>query len=149
MQTIKDGTTEFEVKDMRYKAIIDLIYPVGTVIAFAKDEEPPVLKYGEWKEVPAGRFLQNAFGEHKAGETVEAGLPNLEGYFGVPSRNGDFKTDGKLFKHNKINLGGYASSSDRDQPRIDFNASSYNPIYGASDTVQPPAYIVHFYERVK
>lgn len=76
---IQDGDAKFEIKDMRYKAIVDLIYPVGTVIAFAKDEKPPVLKYGEWKEVPSGRFLQNAFGEHKVGESVEAGLPNITG----------------------------------------------------------------------
>lgn len=104
MLSIKDGTTEFEVKDMRYKAIVDLVYPVGTVIAFAKDEKPPVLTYGEWKEVPAGRFLQSTFGEHKAGETVEEGLPNITGNFaGAGADDENNVVQGGAISHDKTN----------------------------------------------
>lgn len=148
MLSIKDGTTEFEVKDMRYKAIVDLIYPVGTVIAFAKDEEPPVLKYGEWEEVPAGRFLQSAFGAHKAGEEIEAGLPNIKG---TTSAYPQFPEgwSGAMFFTEVDTEGANVGASWPSHGYLNFDASRSSPIYGASDTVQPPAYIVHFYERVK
>lgn len=149
MQTIKDGTTEFEVKDMRYKAIVDLIYPVGTVIAFAKDERPPVLKYGEWKEVPAGRFLQNAFGTHKAGETVDAGLPNITGIVGNNVTGNQKNYAGAFEPTKKGGEGNIGSGSGITYDELHFDASYSNSLYGSSETVQPPAYIVHFYERVK
>lgn len=155
---IQDGDAKFEVKDMRYKAIVDLIYPVGTVIAFAKDDNPPVLKYGEWEEVPAGRFLQSAFGEHKAGESVEAGLPNITGSTSIENKGKNFGNftqeggteDGAIYLTQSTEANsGVRSGEGQYGNVIHFNASRSNAIYGASNTVQPPAYIVHFYERVK
>ena len=90
-----------------------------------------------------GRVLQG--GEQV--RSVEAGLPNITGHFAIrgPSETGlllaDASVDGAIRNTiaqsaNKVgSSGGWrAHSSD-----YSLDASHSNPIYGASDTVQPPA----------
>lgn len=99
---------------------------------------------------------------HEGGETVEAGLPNLIGaFYGRPHTSGShiaggalISADGKLFTYiNQFDFAhednGVAESAtiSRDD-KVVFNASNYNPIYGASNTVQPPAYYFYFWRRV-
>lgn len=76
---IQDGTVKWETKDIRVKAIVDLMYPVGTVIAVANDNTPAFTKYGAWEKVGSGRVLWGADHSHKTGTTIEPGLPNITG----------------------------------------------------------------------
>jgi hypothetical protein len=147
---IQDGTVKWEPKDIRVKAIVDLLYPVGTVIAVANDNTPAFTKYGTWEKVGSGRVLWEADSSHPAGTTIEAGLPDITGSFnthinivkvaalatGAFSRTAD-KKDGKGSLGDNMQIGTYS-----------FNASLSNKIYGSSNTVQPPAYVVKFYRRV-
>jgi hypothetical protein len=72
----------------------------------------------------------------KLGEIVETGLPNLVGSFTEGVGGGSTKVDGALFT-DKGNVGSATTSHlDYDGAKIEFNAQSYNPIYGNSDTVQ-------------
>ena len=86
----------------------------------------------------AGRVLQGG----ETVKSVEAGLPNLKGKV-LESYAGGFKAESQTapfayedtgsFDGQLSIIGGNKSSS------ILFDASKSNPIYGASETVQPPA----------
>lgn len=116
---------------------------------------------GTWEEIAKGRTLQGADSGHAAGSTVEARLPNIEGKAMI--RTG-FKEGGEtIAEYQKGALNGViresgndvwwsalASTENASKYPLDslyFDASNSNSIYGASSTVQPPAYVVHFYRR--
>lgn len=94
--------------------------------------------------------LPNAVGRVlQGGETVksvEAGLPNIEGSFwplgdydeSTPNnvRQG---TEGAFYAQGRTYGQGLVEKGIADNARAMFDASRSNPIYGASETVQPPA----------
>lgn len=87
-----------------------------------------------------GRFLQGADGN--LGQTIEAGLPNITGSFqSLPGRNNNQGATGAFSVEQN-----YSSSagSQTDSYRVSFAASRSNPVYGKSDTVQPPALTVNY-----
>lgn len=150
----KDGTAEFIAVDARAAAIFDLIYPVGSI--FATTGNAPAR--GTWEEIAKGRTLQGADANHAAGTMIAAGLPNITGtlstYNGVilslfNNVTGCFKPDrpkdsSLTYDNLPKNTSQYAA--DYCNGGV-FDASKSNAIYGASSTVQPPAYVVHFYRR--
>lgn len=157
---ILDGTAEFIAVDARAAAIFDLIYPVGSI--FATTGNAPAR--GTWEEIAQGRTLQGADSGHAAGTTIDAGLPNITGYmamtFGYTSDNrqtpypigavsvsGVFSTDSKWGRMFTPEFTSHAMDSEFIYSAGAFDASNSNAIYGASSTVQPPAYVVHFYRR--
>ncbi|MCZ4062994.1 tail fiber protein [Oxalobacter formigenes] len=86
-----------------------------------------------------GRFAQ---GSDVPGQKLEAGLPNaigkLSGFFGFTPvyKSGALSTTGSAgVQFETIGVAGGASSN----KIINLDLSESNPIYGASDTVQPPA----------
>ena len=97
-----------------------------------------------------GRVLQGA---ETAGEYKEAGLPNITGrrvaswgggdYGGRGYTTGCFKQD--TDKNIPPTINGENWNGDGNGTGFAFDASLSNPIYGASDTVQPPAYTVRYY----
>lgn len=136
------------------KALLDLLYPVGSIKITVNDTAPfSDLSFGAWEEVGKGRVLWGADDTHKVGSTLNAGLPNITGQFGTGKSTGNvlfaadtqgaFTSLGTLQNNMTVTLG---ISQDR-TPQIQFNASKSNSIYGGSDTVQPPAYVVHFWQR--
>lgn len=162
MREITDGSAKFRVVDKRLKAMIDMLYPVGIVVTTATDD---ALKPGEedglaqWEEIAQDKVLQGAVSG--AGGTIEAGLPNIKGdimtgdgnsgvtsVFGVGGKhNGALYVDrDKNFSNNA-----YAASAGTGNNAFgfSFDASKSNNIYGKSETVQPPAYKVHFWKRIK
>ena len=144
---IKDGTAEFRVRDQRLKAMVDLFFPVGAIYTCVT--KPPWMEeYGEWQEVGAGRVLWGADENHEAGTEIEEGLPDITGTFGY-FRNKYFSASG-AFEDVPPNDGPSFTGSQNiyDAHEVKFSLSKANPIYGASDTVQPPAYVVHFYQRI-
>lgn len=95
--------------------------------------------------------LPNAVGRVlQGGETVksaEAGLPNIEGAF-WPYAFGAAKDSDPGSKFQGQTGAFYSEGNDYDGPTVHgahdnaramFSASRSNPIYGASETVQPPA----------
>ena len=94
-------------------------------------------------------FLQGA--DNNVGTIIAAGLPNIEGSasgnqtngmfwdVGTPYVSGAFKTGGKLSGRGLA--GGSGSTG---AVPLNFDASTYNSIYGNSTTVQPPAVTVNF-----
>lgn len=94
---------------------------------------------------------------HPVNTTVEAGLPNITGNF-VARSNVDGSLNGAV-----TNASGaltMANGSWNDNPiqimdskvlttLVTFDASRSNPIYGASTTVQPPAYYLYIWKRIE
>ena len=153
----KDGTAEFITVDARAAAIFDLIYPVGSI--FATTGNAPAR--GTWEEIAQGRTLQGADSSHAAGSTVDAGLPNIEGKAMIRTGKldggetiseeqhgalkGVIRESGNSVWHTALAPADNSSNYPLDS--LYFDASQANAIYGASSTVQPPAYVVHFYRR--
>lgn len=145
--------------DKRFKAMIDILYPIGIVVTTATDD---ALKPGEadglaqWEEIAQDRVLQGT--SSGAGGTIEAGLPNITGKVWLrPLDNGDGitwdKENGafitKVIEDPNDSSGAIAKGSGgKPFGSINLDASKSNSIYGNSSTVQPPAYKVHFWKRV-
>ena len=126
-------------------------YPVGSIYQSTAPTSPAALFGGTWEEIASERVLMGASSSHKAGTTVKAGLPNITGTanggvlsVSTPQSNGAFGAT-----HYDSSLP-YLSGDARRLSTYNrtFDASRSNPIYGASDTVQPAAYYVYIWHRV-
>ena len=109
-------------------------FPVGIVISMVGNTSPAALFGGTWQEIAPDRVLMGASSTHAAGTTVEAGLPNIKFSFsaaiiGVGNTGPDYRTDGVALSN------------------FNLDASKSNAIYGRSNTVQPAAYFVHYWQR--
>lgn len=127
-------------------------YPVGSIYQSTDPTSPAALFGGTWEQIASERVLMGASSSHAAGSTVEAGLPNITGTANggvlsmvTPSSDGAF--GGKYYdtstRHGGGERGDWFSTYNRT-----FDASKSNPIYGASNTVQPAAYYVYIWHRV-
>ena len=157
---VNDGSAKFRVVDKRLKAMIDTLYPIGIVVTTATDD---ALRPGEadglaqWEEIAQDRVLQGT--SSGAGQTIESGLPNITGKVWLrPLDNGDGitwdKENGafitKVVEDPNDSSGAIAKGSGgKPFGSINLDASKSNNIYGNSSTVQPPAYKVHFWKRIK
>lgn len=97
-----------------------------------------------------GRFAE---GSETPGTVKEAGLPDLQGSLdfnrGVQGHS-EFYAAGVFSEGSGVTASYPSASSSSNNPRkAIFRASDYNPIYGASNTVQPPALTVCYGIRVK
>lgn len=162
MKTITDGSAVFAVRDKRMKSMIDFFYPIGSVYISADKNKTkadfPVMQYGTWEEVPANLCLQTG-AVSEAGKQRSAGLPNITGEAYIRSgKNSDINilagthrgaitcsiqtSSIEFYNHIVVEEGGQ-----RHLDTLNFDASLSNPIYGASDTVQPPSYMVRAWVR--
>ena len=104
---------------------------------------------GEWQKLTGRYVLQCSDDSHKAGTTVEAGLPNIEGAVGGVFTWGDSGAGAfsDNVKEGPADFTVYNPMSHQWRT-LYFKASNSNVIYGKSDTVQPPARIVNVWKRV-
>ena len=100
--------------------------------------------FGTWKFKCQGQVLQGTDEKHIAGSSVEAGLPNITADWNSAQDDGGWSANGAVYGV-KNNSKEYNSGSSG--MRAYFDASRSSSIYGKSDTVQPPAYIVNIWER--
>lgn len=149
--------------DLQLKhAIGDMLHPLGSVITLANDTNPnDLFDWQTWVEIGAGRTLQGVSTGQTAGSTVEAGLPNITGHINSGAYNwgggGTYSclADGTgVFTtgQNNAQMGTWYGDCKPGgnrvaRPYMDFDASKVSAVYGNSDTVQPPAYLVHFWKR--
>ena len=115
---------------------------------------------GTWERIE-DCTIWGASDAHPAGTKLEAGLPNITGEYTkrkvINSANevyNDTQRAQKAFKVitsdtklNSIQLV-TSSASNAGGENVVFDASDSNPIYGASTTVQPPAYCMYIWRRV-
>ena len=133
--------------------VLKAIYPVGSLYIGTQSTCPMSSFFGTWTLVSSGKALWTGNGSN-GNTTIAAGLPNITGGFSVPKqvaanynlawRNGAFTNGGQggnsdsIFT-NAATIGYYS--------KVSFKASDSNSIYGASSTVQPPAYVVNVWRR--
>ena len=122
-------------------------YPVGSIYQSTDPTSPAALFGGTWEEIAPDRVLMGASSSHAAGTTVEAGLPNITGSFVANVHYNRHAVSGAFTTGNKLTSAG-ANDSGESVYKFSLDASLSNPIYGASDTVQPAAYYVHIWRRV-
>ena len=142
-----------------YSNFLLAAHPVGSIYQTISPENPSVtFGGGTWKKVAQDRVLMGASDTHPAGTTVEAGLPNITGTFVAALRDGfDDRTKNLItgaFYENGTTTGNNDYNSITTNVGIPsgcapfgFDASRSNPIYGASNTVQPPAYFTYIWLR--
>lgn len=148
MGDIQDGSAVFMVRDKRAQALFDFVYPVGIVVALANDKKPAFMEYGTWEKVAEDRVLQGSSDSNAPGKKIEAGLPNITGYVygGIKNSANKVRIGGAFSTNSSVNFeipSGTGSAS----VGFDFSASKSNSIYGKSETVQPPAYVVAYWQR--
>lgn len=131
--------------------LIDTFYPIGTVYMSADKSKTkadfPFMRYGAWEEVPANLCVQTGAAS-EAGTQREAGLPNITGSFnlmGVQDTEGNTYS-GAIYRSGLVQSWGKGHTPG-EQPTVALDASRSSSIYGTSDTVQPPAYIVRAWVR--
>ena len=127
-------------------------YPVGSIFETVSHASPASMFGGVWEEIAQGRTLMGATDAQITGTTVEAGLPNITGHAG-PDEGSGFYAVNRPNAYGAFYGGGKSynwATGGQQTPGKDlcFDASRSSPIYGSSDTVQPPAYIVHIWERM-
>ena len=134
----KIATTAFVVD------VLKAMYPVGSIYIGTQNTCPMGAFFGTWTLVEAGRALWTGNGTN-GNTTIAAGLPNITGAYGNYGR--EAAASGCFY------LGTAYGYSNRDfdstssaKPGI-FDASRSSSIYGASNTVQPPAYRVNVWRR--
>lgn len=149
----KDSNTLYNITDDTDVSltILEALYPVGSVYITTASTCPlsTLISGSTWTLVSSGRVLQGADNDHSAGTTISAGLPNITGGFNcwwstINTPTGAFI--GSSPTKNGATQGGDAGTQYYDT--ISLNASASNPIYGNSNTVQPPAYVVNIFERI-
>ncbi|WP_071595820.1 phage tail protein [Anaeromusa acidaminophila] len=146
--------------------------PVGTVIAWPSNK-PPNTNTGTWFDCDGSTFsnilypdLYNVLGttvlpDYKnrflqgsiiPNQILEAGLPNITGkLFYIPHMSDDIIYGQGVFSAKFTGYDGMRSSSlGLGVPfEISFDASKGNPIYGSSNTVQPPSATVRYLIKAK
>ena len=122
-------------------------HPVGNIYQSTDPTSPAALFGGTWEEIASDRVLMGASRSHAAGTTVKAGLPNITGAFAGIAR-WDFGDNPASGAFSGVYKRGPEGSYSGNGMIYTFDASSSNPIYGESNTVQPAAYYVHIWRRV-
>ena len=131
------------------------IYPVGSLYIGTTDTCPIANLFGTWEKIEEGLCLQSVKGDQVAGTTVEAGLPNITGKTSYRTYTQGVNNPGTA-TNGAITQGGdngswwgrpTSEAGGNYFTHIKFDASRSNPIYGKSDTVQPPAYLVNIWKR--
>jgi len=151
----------------------DELIPVGSVIALPYDEIPDGwllmnhaavsrtvysrlfakigTKYGAGDgsttfNLPDARdrFIEGA-GTHAVGTYLEAGLPNITGYFTSSEKTETYKFQAPFFKDETLsNMGITGAGSQGSTFAVKMDLSSANSIYGRANTVQPSSLIFNY-----
>jgi hypothetical protein len=145
---INDNSTQIATTNW-VKNILNAIYPVGSIYLTVNNTNPlQSIGIGTWSLVSQDRVVQGYGKKGAAGTILEAGLPNITGTI---KPIGGHHTQGSgtgAFVDNGGDKIWCSADKDKSQCReMKFDASKSSNIYGKSDTVQPPAYIVYVWKR--
>lgn len=125
--------------------LLSTLYPVGSLYIGTQSTCPleTLIPNSTWELVAQDRALWGGTGSN-ANTTIEAGLPNITGSIGsAESHNG---VSG-CFYDGSARSGLFHRANSGTQTDINFDASRSSSIYGASSTVQPPAYRANIWRR--
>lgn len=162
LDDVRDGN---RVGDIVLKPILNDGYIKANGATVKASEYPRLLKFAqdnnlcvsdsEWNTNSATKYVYdasadtlkvpNAMGRVLQGEnelsTKSAGLPNITGQTIIDDQATVIATEamGKITRSNKVNYDADSTNHAGRAYILNFDASLSNAIYGASDTVQPPA----------
>lgn len=150
--------TEIDDVNSAINNIFGQLYPVGSIyITTSNSNTCPIaslIPNSTWAKIGGSRVLQQAGTwngiTHNPGTNVDAGLPDISGSFKLTGNmnEGGAAFSGCFYQTSDGTYKGECQDDDRMTiPRVRFKASSSNPIYGNSNTVQPPAYCVNIWRR--
>lgn len=137
--------TRISTINSNVQTFINSLYPVGAIYLSVTATCPLEGVIGHWEKVSSGRVLQGADDTHAVDTTISAGLPNVTGWMSFYSGCNPDVENGAMRSNRH---GGNAGSGAPNTGDLSFNASWSNSMYGQSDTVQPPAYVVNIWKRV-
>lgn len=142
---VKDTPTMSEV-NLKISTLLNTLYPVGAIYIGTQATCPmsELMTGTTWEIVATNRALWGGNGTN-GDTTINAGLPNITGMFGGfngVTASGAFTTQNRTDDGNRCDGGSYRWGN-----RTYLDASRSNSIYGASNTVQPPAYVVNIWRR--
>ena len=153
------GPDAYAIYQQVLAAVVERDHPVGSLYMSENSTSPAELYGGTWERVE-DCTIWGASSLHPAGTTLEAGLPNITGEFVAALRDGfnsdtkkkiigAFYVNGNTENDTNYNsIGGSGVGIPSGIAPFGFDASRSNSIYGASTTVQPPAYCTHIWRRV-
>ena len=152
LQQVIDLAVKTAVLQAKKEAILEC-RPVGSYFITETEDDPNVLFGGGWQKLTGRYVLQCSDDNHKAGTTVEAGLPNIAGtatYVNSDDMDQTNYPDTGCFYWGIYNYNKTTNIINKGPAKrnLKFSASRSNSIYGRSDTVQPPARIVNVWKRV-
>jgi hypothetical protein len=129
------------------------LFPVGSIYIGTQSTCPlaSLISGSQWQLVAQDRALWGGNGSN-ANSNISAGLPNITGAYNVQCLMnwGDLYERGAMYRGNvdnsqrPQNAGGTSGGNDL---TLAINAARSSSIYGASSTVQPPAYRVNVWRR--
>lgn len=135
------------------KTVLSTIYPVGSIYIGTQNTCPmaSLITGSTWTLVSSGKALWTGTGSN-GNTTINAGLPNITGRYNHQCLMnwGSGKETGALYTANVSGDNNPQSAGGTDggnTQTIAFDASKSNSIYGKSNTVQPPAYVVNVWRR--
>ena len=147
-----------ETIELAVKNTILRIHPIGKLWLTLGDEDPSTIVGGGWEKINT-YVLQCSSDKHKAGETIDAGLPNITGQLNSrPHKTGDnfggAITAGEgvfslgLRKGSTKHAGVSETSIQSVADLVTFDASRCSSVYGNSTTVQPNTIVINVWKRV-
>lgn len=145
-----DAKIDEKIGQNELKDVFETIYPVGSIYIGTQSTCPMsiILPDSSWVLVSSGRALWTGDGSN-ANTTIEPGLPNITGEAHIPATYGSASSSGAFYTKNI----GISSSPNSDNKAGDLSiyidASRVSSVYGNSDTVQPPAYVVNVWRRTE
>lgn len=133
------------------KTVLGTIYPVGSVYIGTQNTCPmaSLISGSTWTLVSSGKALWTGTGSN-GNSTIAAGLPNIKGEMSAQCMMNYFGKyeSGALYQGSSASGIQTAGGTDGNCPyTVALDASKYNNIYGKSNTVQPPAYVVNVWRR--
>lgn len=128
--------------------MLDTLYPIGALYIGTQTTCPleSLIGGSTWELVATNKALWGGDGTN-ANTTKNAGLPNITGTFGARGLTDSDLTVSGAFKTVEMSKQTSQSFESQQGQQFGFDASLSNSIYGNSDTVQPPAYVVNVWRR--
>lgn len=129
--------------DSSWVNIIDAVYPVGAIfLTYDNITTPNVMFPGTtWDQLASGYALWND--DDGGGGAIEAGIPNITGAMGSIrglTGFGNSVVTGAFYMYSDSSLSYRVTDQvEGGNSTMYFDASRSSPIYGSSNTVQPPA----------
>lgn len=140
------GPDAYAIYQQVLAAVVERDHPVGSLYISGNATSPAELYGGTWERIE-DCTIWGASDTHPAGTTVEAGLPNITGR--ISGLYNEMRGGFKALYYGEIDNATKSNSAAWEKGKaLYFDASRSDPIYGASTTVQPPAYCMYIWRRV-